>query len=103
MDDRLSRDLFLGFIKIHILYHAAKEDIFGQDFQYELKRHGYDVSFGTLYPIFHRLEKQGYLESYKKNVDGKVRRYYKITKQGKKVLEKARKQAKELAEELFED
>ena len=68
-----------------------------------MEKHGYDLSFGTLYPIFHRMEEQGYLESYKKNVEGKVRRYYKITKQGKNVLGKARKQAKELAEELFED
>ena len=94
MDDQLTRDLFLGFIKIHILHHAVKEDIFGQEFQNELNRHGYNISFGTLYPIFHRMEEQGYVESYKKNVDGKVRRYYKATKQGKKVLEKAKTQAK---------
>lgn len=103
MDDQLTRDLFLGFIKIHILHHAAKEDIFGQEFQNELNRHGYNISFGTLYPIFHRMEEQGYVESYKKNVEGKVRRYYKATKQGKKVLEKAKTQAKELVEELYEE
>jgi DNA-binding PadR family transcriptional regulator len=103
MDDQLTRDLFLGFIKIHILYHAAKEDIYGQEFQDELNRHGYKISFGTLYPIFHRMEEQEYLESYKKNVEGKIRRYYKATKQGKKVLEKAKLQAKELVEELYEE
>lgn len=50
------RDFFLGFIKIHILYHAAKEPIYDQEFSDELKRHGYEISFGTLYPIFHKLE-----------------------------------------------
>lgn len=102
MDDQLTRDLFLGFIKLHILHHSVKEDIYGQEFQNELNHHGYNISFGTLYPIFHRLESQGYLESYKKNVDGKVRRYYRATEQGKTVLKHARGQAKELVKELFE-
>lgn len=103
MDDQLTRDLFLGFIKLHILHHAAKEDIYGQEFQQELHRHGYVISFGTLYPIFHKLEFQGYLTSYKKNIDGKVRRYYKTTAEGRAVLKRAKKQAKELAEELQEE
>ncbi len=103
MEDKLIKDLLLGFIKVHILYHADKEPIFGQEFQEELHRHGYDVSFGTLYPIFHKLEQQGYLQSTKKNVNGKVRRYYTITENGKTILEKARLQAKELVDELFED
>ena len=101
MRDKLLTDLFLGFIKIHILYHAGKEKIFGQEFQNELERHGYHVSFGTLYPIFHKLEDEKYLKSVKVNVNGKVRRYYQITPKGKRILEKAKKQAKELVDELF--
>lgn len=103
MEDKLLRDLLLGFVKVHILYHADKEPIFGQEFHKELQRHGYELSFGTLYPIFHKLEEQGCLKSTKENVKGKVRRYYKITKTGKKILEKAKLQAKELVEELYED
>jgi PadR family transcriptional regulator, regulatory protein PadR len=101
MKDKLLTDLLLGFIKVHILYHAQKEKIFGQEFQDELERHGYHVSFGTLYPIFHKLEEEKYLKSIKINVNGKVRRYYQITFKGKKILEKAKKQAKELSDELF--
>lgn len=103
MKDKLLKDLLLGFVKVHILYHADKEAIFGQEFNKELQRHGYELSCGTLYPIFHRLEEQGYLKSTKENVNGKVRRYYTITKSGKKILEKAKLQAKELVEELYEE
>lgn len=103
MEDKLLKDLLLGFVKVHILYHASKEAIFGQEFHQELQRHGYELSYGTLYPIFHRLEEQGYLKSTKENVKGKVRRYYTITKNGKKILEKAKLQAKELVEELYEE
>ena len=46
------RDFFLGFVKIHILYHAAQEPIYGLDFIRELETHGYKLSPGTLYPIF---------------------------------------------------
>ena len=103
MKDKLLKDLFLGFIKVHILHHAAKERIFGQEFSSEMQRHGYQISYGTLYPLFHKLEGNGYLKSENENVNGKVRRYYTITKSGKKILEKAKTQAKELVEELNED
>jgi PadR family transcriptional regulator, regulatory protein PadR len=96
------RDFFLGFIKIHILYHAAKKPIYGQEFSEELKRHGYEISFGTLYPIFHKLEENGLLVSKTKNVKGKIRKYYTITKKGNNVLNEARIKAKELVDELFE-
>lgn len=103
MEEKLLKDLMLGFIKVHILHHAAIEPIFGQDFHEELQRHGYVLSYGTLYPIFHKLEAQGYLTSSKENVNGKVRRYYTITDSGKEILEKAKTQAKELVDELYEN
>ena len=103
MKDKLLKDLLLGFIKVHVLYHAAKEKIYGQEFNEELKRHGYQISYGTLYPIFHKLEEQGYLKSANKNVNGKVRRYYNITPSGRKILDRAKTQAKELVEELYEE
>jgi DNA-binding PadR family transcriptional regulator len=53
--EKITREFFLGFIRIHILHHAAKEPIFGQRFNEELSRHGYEISYGTLYPIFHGL------------------------------------------------
>jgi len=44
----IEREFFLGFIKIHILYHASKEPIFGVGIVEELSRHGYYLSPGTL-------------------------------------------------------
>ena len=96
------RDFFLGFIRLHILYHAAREPIFGLDFIRELEHHGYQVSPGTLYPIFHKLEKQGYLVSEKKVVQGKVRKYYTATPQGQAALCEAYAKARELLDEIGE-
>ena len=46
----MEREFDLAFIKLHILYHAAKEEIYGMGMIEELGRHGYRLSPGTLYP-----------------------------------------------------
>ena len=99
----LDREFFLGFIKIHILYHASKEPIFGVEIAEELARHGYSISPGTLYPVLHRLEKEGYMESSSKVVNGRVRKYYQATAQGKLVLEQSKKKIRELVTEVIEE
>ena len=98
----LDREFFLGFIKIHILYHASKEAIFGAEMTQELARHGYNISPGTLYPTLHRLETEGYLKSNSKVVGGKVRKYYQATAEGKHVLEQSREKIRELVAEVIE-
>lgn len=99
----VDRDFFLGFIRIHILYHASKEPIFGAEIIKELSRHGYYLSPGTLYPTLHRLKGEGYLEQSSKVVEGKVRKYYTITEQGAEVLRKARGKIRELVDEVLEE
>ena len=99
----LAREFFLGFIKIHILYHASKEPIYGVEIAEELARHGYRVSPGTLYPTLHRLEKEGYLENFSKVVDGRVRKYYQATARGKLVLEQSKGKIRELVTEVIEE
>lgn len=103
VENKLIRDLELGFIRIHILHHTAKEPVYGSEFQAELKRHGYEIAFGTLYPIFHRLEKDGYISAKKENVNGKIRKYYSITEEGIAILKQAKVKANELVTELNED
>lgn len=66
----------------------------------ELKGHGYDMSPGTLYPLLHSMESKGLVEKEEKTVEGKVRKYYKITALGNEVLEEARKKAYELFKEI---
>src|SRR5215207_4500609 len=47
----LTREILLGFWKVHILHNAAEHPIIGQWVLTELRRHGYDISPGTLYPL----------------------------------------------------
>jgi PadR family transcriptional regulator, regulatory protein PadR len=97
------RDFFLGFVKIHILHHAAEEPIYGLAIIEELRRHGYELSPGTLYPILHSLERDGYLKHHDKTVEGKVRKYYNITEQGAEALREAKEKIRELVEEVIGD
>ena len=49
-----------------------------------------DVSESTLYPVLRRLQKDGYLETYDMEFQGRNRRYYKITSNGTILLDKYR-------------
>ncbi len=96
------RDFFLGFVKIHILHHAAQEPIYGLAMIDELRRHGYEVSPGTIYPVLHTLEAGGYLSREERVIGGKVRKYYAITDAGRAALAEARDKIAELTHEVME-
>lgn len=97
------REFFLGIIKIHILFHASQAPVYGTELMEELGRHGYSVSPGTLYPILHSLEKEDLVSSYRKNENGKLRRYYQITQKGLTSLEQARIKVRELVHEIISE
>lgn len=69
----------------------------------ELGRHGYKLSPGTLYPVLHGLEQEGLLRSEKHNLSGKIRRVYRATSAGQRVLKAAKEKVRELFGELFDD
>jgi DNA-binding PadR family transcriptional regulator len=102
-DDPITRHFFTGFIRLHILYHAAKEPTYGAEITEELVGHGYRLSQGTLYPTLHALEEMGYLRCETRYVRGKRRKYYRATATGREVLAEARQRLQELVAEVLED
>jgi DNA-binding PadR family transcriptional regulator len=94
--------LYRGLVRIHLLYHASREPIFGLGMIRELERHGYVIGPGTLYPILHGLEARGYLASAPRVVEGKVRRAYAITARGRQALDAVRSRVRELFREVVE-
>ena len=103
MAQDLLRQFFGGFVRMHVLYHAAKEPIWGAEIMEELQRHGYKLSPGTLYPILHQLEAAGVLSAKTIVVSGKRRKTYRITRTGRKLLQEAREKLGELVSEVLED
>ena len=98
-----NREILRGFIKVHILFHASKEPVYGLGLIEELARHAYHLSPGTLYPILHSMEQEGYLQSYGEVVGGKIRRYYQTTPRGDAALKEAQAKIRELVAEVLEE
>ena len=101
-ENKMLRDFFLGFVKVHVLHHASRGPVYGVWFMEELKRHNYQLSPGTLYPLLHNLEAAGYLQREDRLVEGKIRKYYEITPLGEDALREARAKIQELVEEISE-
>jgi PadR family transcriptional regulator, regulatory protein PadR len=100
----LTREILLGFWKVHILHHAAEHPLIGQWVLSELRRHGYDISPGTLYPLLKRMERHGWLRSEVAVGDGsRRRRYYHLTTRGAAVLNVLRETVVELHHEVVEE
>ena len=97
------KTFYLGYIRLHILYHATKEAVWGLDLIRELSRHGYTLSPGTIYPILHGLDKEGFLQADPQLVNGKIRKYYVATEKGKQLLAEAYYKTRELLNEIEED
>ena len=95
------RDIFLAFVRVHVLHHATHERIFGVGMMEELARHGYKLSPGTLYPLLHRLELDGLLACETAVVAGKRRKYYIATDKVRGALAEIRPKVAELVGETL--
>ena len=86
---KYSKELLKGSTGTLVLSVLENQDMYGYRIIRELEirsENAFEMSEGTLYPILHALEKEKYLESYWQEVDGRNRKYYHITKKGKKEL-----------------
>lgn len=97
------REFKRAAVRLHILHHAAADEVHGAWLTEELKQHGYQVSPGTLYPTLHRLEADGLLISRHEVVDGRTRRVYQATSAGRAALAEDRRVLRELANEVLDD
>src|SRR3990172_4099686 len=97
----LTREILLSFWKVHILHHAAEGPIYGQWIISELRRHGYDISPGTLYPLLQRMASRGWLKPDDLGNGGPHARHnYQLTPEGRKILDLIRVQVAELHREV---
>lgn len=80
----------------------------GEDYGYEIIQKVKDISGGSLewsdkmlYPVLHRMEKEGLLDSqWKMSEGGRLRRYYKITEKGRSALDFERRQWQSITKAL---
>jgi len=103
IDKTILRDIHLALLKMHTLYHAAKEEVFGIGLIKELKRHGYKLSPGTLYSTLAKMQQSGLLTCECRTVQHKQRKYYRITRAGEELLDEVKEKLKELYDEIVKE
>lgn len=74
-----------------VLAVVSKEGTYGYKITQDV-RTVMEVSESTLYPVLRRLQKDGYLETYDVECNGRNRRYYKITSNGMILLDTYRRE-----------
>jgi DNA-binding PadR family transcriptional regulator len=94
------REIRFGIWKIHILFHAAKREVWGTWLLEELAEHGHHLSPGTLYPALERMERNGWLERSGDAAHARARQAFRITSEGRRLLKTLRGEVTELYEEV---
>ena len=85
----IDKSLLSGSTAMLLLKLLSGRDMYGYEMIETLRERSqnvFELKAGTLYPLLHSLEAKGLLAVYEKEVTGKVRKYYSITKQGRKHL-----------------
>ena len=95
---KIDKGFLGGGTHLLLLTLLNEKDMYGYEIIGELETRSDNVfkfKEGTLYPVLHKLENEGYLNSYKAKGDtGRQRKYYQITRSGKKQLIEEKEQWK---------
>jgi len=94
----IDKSLLTGSTTMLILKLLEETDRYGYEMIEELSKKSqnvFELKAGTLYPLLHGLEKKNMLTSYEKSTGNlRVRKYYSITKTGRKYLNEKTKEWK---------
>ena len=85
----INKSLISGSTSMLILRLLEDKDMYGYEMIETLEAKSNNVftlKAETLYPLLHSLEEKDLLTSYESEVNGKIRKYYSITKGGKRYL-----------------
>ena len=85
------KGMMSGNTTMLILQLLSEKEMYGYEMIETLRKRSnqmFELKAGTLYPLLHGLESQGFLISYEKEFQGKMRKYYQITKDGRTHLKR---------------
>ena len=97
----IDRDFIRGFIKLYTLWRASEEEVYGLAILEEMNSLGFSLSPGTLYPTLAALLREGDVRVRKRTVNGRVRKYYRITPRGRKELAEVLERLRVLVDRVF--
>lgn len=90
----VDKSLMSGSMTMLLLRLLAEKDMYGYEMIDTLRKKScnvFELKAGTLYPLLHGLEAKGLLTVYEQEYAGKTRKYYSITKEGRKLLEQKKR------------
>ena len=85
----VDKSLISGSTALLILKLLSEKDMYGYEMIDTLAKRSetvFELKAGTLYPLLHTLVSQGHLTCYEEERSGKVRKYYRITGEGRRFL-----------------
>lgn len=97
---KICKELISGSIPMMVLSVIKSEDMYGYRIIKELEvrsEYVFSLKEGTLYPILHSFESEGYVESYWDSAEGRKRKYYHITRKGLKHLAEKKQEFKDFS------
>jgi len=94
-----SSQLLHGVLDMCLLSLIDEEATYGYEMVDKLRQRGLDLaSEGSIYPLLSRLQKQGIIEGYLvQSPAGPARKYYRMSEDGREVLEEWRKEWRHFA------
>ena len=96
----VDKSLISGSTSMLLLQLLSEKDMYGYEMIETLEKRSknvFELKAGTLYPLLHALESKGCLVSYEQEAGGKLRKYYRITKEGLRTLRARREEWQEYA------
>ena len=100
----MDKALLSGSMGMLLLKLLSEGDKYGYEMIETLRARSqniFELKAGTLYPLLHGMEEKGMLASYEREVLGKTRKYYSITKEGRRVLKQKTEEWQEYSEAVF--
>lgn len=94
----VDKSLISGSTAMLILKLLEEKDMYGYEMIETLREksnHVFELKAGTLYPLLHSMEEKGWLTGYEQEYGGKLRKYYRLTREGKKQLSAKKAEWKE--------
>ena len=95
----VDKSLISGSTTLLILSLLEEKDMYGYEMIDTLKgksNNVFELKAGTLYPLLHSMEEKGWLTVYEQEAGGKMRKYYRITRDGKSSIRQKRKSGKSI-------
>ena len=93
---KIGKELMKGSIPMLLLSLLSRGDMYGYQMIQQMKlisKDTFELKEGTIYPILHSLENDGAVEAYwQDSADGRRRKYYRITEDGRQLLNDKRRE-----------